>query len=73
MGLQANVPQPSEDGDGEDDIDAALTDLQMSLEGGVNLNGIDIVAMPTLADNLRYLRYELKLIVINIGTFDFQI
>ena len=33
MGLQANVPQPSED-DGEDDVDAALTDLQIALEGG---------------------------------------
>ena len=33
VGLQANVPQPSED-DGEDDVDAALTDLQIALEGG---------------------------------------
>ena len=55
MGLQANVPQPNEDDDGDDDVDAALTDLQISLEGG-NANGIDIVTVPTLSDTLRYLR-----------------
>ena len=29
VGLQANVPQPSEDEDAEDDVDAALNDLQV--------------------------------------------
>ena len=58
MCLQANVPQPNEDEDIEDDIDAALTDLQISLEGGAaNLNGIDIITIPSLADYMKYLRW----------------
>ena len=70
VGLQANVPQPSED-DGEDDVDAALTDLQIALEGGSasaalndhhnsngnGLNGVDaITVVPTLTGHLRFLR-----------------
>ena len=71
VGLQANVPQPSED-DGEDDVDAALTDLQIALEGGSasavalngrrhhnggGLDGIDaITVVPTLTGHLRFLR-----------------
>ena len=68
MGLQANVPQPSED-DGEDDVDAALTDLQIALEGGSasaalngrhsnnGFNGVDaITVVPTLTGHLRFLR-----------------
>ena len=67
VGLQANVPQPNDD-DGEDDVDAALTDLQIALEGGsasaiVNgggsngFNGIDaITVVPTLTGHLRFLR-----------------
>ena len=39
VGLQANVPQPNEEDEEEDDIDAALTDLQIALEG--NSNGIN--------------------------------
>ena len=63
VGLQANVPQPSDDYEEEDDIEAALTDLQMSLEGssinGANdlFNGFDdIISVPSLAEDLRYLR-----------------
>ena len=65
VGLQANVPQPNDD-DGEDDVDAALTDLQIALEGGsasaVNgngngFNGFDaITVVPALTGHLRYLR-----------------
>lgn len=55
VGLQANVPQPSDD-DNEDDLDAALTDLQISLEGANNMNGVDILTVPSLQDHLRYLR-----------------
>merc|ERR1712223_1152868 len=62
VGLQANVPQPNEEDEEEDDIDAALTDLQIALEG--NSNGInghnngfhDIMTIPSLNDTLRYLR-----------------
>ena len=58
VGLQANVPQPSEEDEGgEDDVDAALNDLQVSLEGGGgSANGVDIVTVPTLENDLRYLR-----------------
>lgn len=62
VGLQANVPQPPDDYEEEDDIDAALTDLQMSLEGssinGANtLNGYDdIISVPSLSEELRYLK-----------------
>ena len=59
VGLQANVPQPNDEDEEEDDIDAALTDLQIALEGnGTNgHNGFhDIMTIPSLSDNLRYLR-----------------
>ncbi len=58
VGLQANVPQPSEEDEAEDDVDAALNDLQISLEGGNDgsVNGMDIMTVPTLQDSLRYLR-----------------
>ena len=44
VGLQANVPQPNEEDEEEDDIDAALTDLQIALEG--NSNGINGKTLP---------------------------
>jgi kindlin 2 len=60
VGLQANVPQPSEDDDEEDDVDAALTDLQLSLEGLTSNGGVngyhDIMTIPSLTDTLQYLR-----------------
>ena len=61
-GLQANVPQPADDYEEEDDIDAALTDLQLSLEGGslngaTDSNGFDnITTVPSLSEELRYIR-----------------
>ena len=56
------MPQPSEDEDAEDDVDAALTDLQISLEGGNgSTNGItDIVTVPSLQEDLKYLRYSVE-------------
>ena len=69
MNLQASVPQPSYDSNGasspvEDDIDAALTDLQVTLEGSNISNGpSDITQVPELCDYLRFLkpkRFTLK-------------
>ena len=60
------MPQPPDgDYEEEDDIDAALTDLQLSLEGS-SINGAaascgsngscdDITTMPRLSEELRYL------------------
>lgn len=69
MNLQAGVPQPSFDSNGattpvEDDIDAALTDLQVTLEGSSLGNSpSDITQIPELCDYLRFLkpkRFTLK-------------
>lgn len=69
VNLQASVPQPSYDSNGasspvEDDIDAALTDLQVTLEGSNISNGpSDITQVPELCDYLRFLkpkRFTLK-------------
>lgn len=69
MNLQASVPQPSYETNGanspiEDDIDAALTDLQVSLEGTNISNGpSDITQVPELCDYLRFFkpkRFTLK-------------
>ncbi|XP_076284305.1 unc-112-related protein [Lasioglossum baleicum] len=60
VNLQASVPQPSYDSNGasspvEDDIDAALTDLQVTLEGSNISNGpSDITQVPELCDHLRF-------------------
>eukprot|EP00096_Caligus_rogercresseyi_P011514 TRINITY_DN4537_c0_g1_i1.p1 TRINITY_DN4537_c0_g1~~TRINITY_DN4537_c0_g1_i1.p1 ORF type:complete len:708 (+),score=204.27 TRINITY_DN4537_c0_g1_i1:309-2432(+) len=62
VGLQSNVPQPHEVYDEDDDVDAALNDLQVSLEGSSRRNG-DLTSVPLLADYLRYLkpkRFTLK-------------
>lgn len=64
MTLQANVPQPPMDNNsgnvtlsGEDDIDAALTDLQVTLEGShINSDNSDITQVPELYDYLRFLK-----------------
>jgi len=61
--LQSNVPQPDELYEEDDDVDAALSELQVSLEGSVvNGNG-DTTQIPKLADYLRYFkpkRFTLK-------------
>lgn len=66
VNLRSAQPQPfAEDGmgrDGEDDIDAALSDLQDTLEGthiqhgSSGLNAGDITAIPELSDHLRYMK-----------------
>lgn len=54
--LQANVPQPNEQG--EDDIDAALMDLQETLEGTNIVDGPGhIMQVPELADYLYMMKY----------------
>ncbi|XP_029173630.1 unc-112-related protein [Nylanderia fulva] len=69
VNLQASVPQPTYDSNGatspvEDDIDAALTDLQVTLEGSNISNGpSDITQVPELCDELRFFkpkRFTLK-------------
>lgn len=61
---QATQPQPDpENGNGtgraphEDDIDAALADLQTTLEGSnLNAHSNDITQVPELFDELRFLK-----------------
>jgi kindlin 2 len=61
--LQAGVPQPilnssSNSTVAEDDIDAALEDLQVTLEGShINSGHNDITQIPELSDYLRFLKY----------------
>jgi len=62
VGLQANVPQPEDDdqenGDG-DDVEAALNELQISLERGAgspNGDHDEVTSMPVLHDTLKVLR-----------------
>lgn len=59
VNLQAGVPQPQTDitnGSAEDDIDAALLDLQVTLEGTNINNGGDITHVPELFNYLRFLK-----------------
>nr|CAD7458813.1 unnamed protein product [Timema tahoe] len=64
--LQAGVPQPIMDSSNtivEDDIDAALTDLQVTLEGSHISSSSDIMQIPELFDYLRFIkpkRFTLK-------------
>lgn len=71
VNLQSLIPQNTKQNgtsnghtNGEDDIDAALTDLQVTLEGGCISNGIhDINQIPELSDYLRFFkpkRFTLK-------------
>ncbi|XP_045460943.1 unc-112-related protein-like [Harmonia axyridis] len=66
---QVNQPQPNSDNGsvitpGEDDIDAALTELETTLEGAaISNNANDITQVPELHDELRFLkpkRFTLK-------------
>lgn len=58
--LQSGVPQPDLDNshaeNGEDEIDAALTDLQVSLEGSSISSPGDITHIPELQDYLRFFK-----------------
>ena len=57
VGLQANVPQPHDLYEEDDDVDAALSELQVSLEGSSNNNGVnDITQVPQLSDYLRFFK-----------------
>lgn len=65
--LQAGVPQPILNSSScnstvaEDDIDAALEDLQVTLEGShINSGHNDITQIPELSDYLRFLKYVLS-------------
>ena len=64
VGLQANVAQPHDLYEEDDDVDAALSELQISLEGSTSPNGInDITQVPQLSDYLRFFkpkRFTLK-------------
>jgi len=64
VNLQSAQPQPLDCQDGDDDIDAALTDLQDTLEGTHILSNTgDITQIPELSDYLRYMkpkRFTLK-------------
>lgn len=65
VNLTAKQPQPNLDNgsvapSNEDDIDAALTDLQTTLEGSSLSNQAnDITQVPELYDELRFLKYVL--------------
>lgn len=58
--LQSSVPQPSLDSSslgGDDDIDAALSELQVTLEGSYfSSSRSDITHVPELYDYLRFLK-----------------
>ena len=62
--MQANVAQPHDLYEEDDDVDAALSELQISLEGSTSPNGIsDITQVPQLSDYLRFFkpkRFTLK-------------
>ncbi len=57
--LQQNVPQPDLNGtnESEDDVDAALTELQVSLEGSSISTHGDITHIPELHDYLRFFKW----------------
>ena len=55
--LQANVPQPHDMYEEDDDVDAALSELQVSLEGSSTSHGVnDITQVPQLSDYLRFFK-----------------
>ncbi|ODN02153.1 hypothetical protein Ocin01_04534 [Orchesella cincta] len=55
VNLQANVPQPDVNNVAEDDIDAALNDLQITLEGS-SLSSRNHQHVPELSDVLRVMK-----------------
>ena len=52
--LQANVPQPQDDV--EDDVESALNELQISLDGGYHPRAENMTSMPQLTGYLKYLK-----------------
>lgn len=57
VNLQVNKPQPEPNMGSEDDIDRALSELQMSLEGShVSTNPADIMQIPELGDYLKFMK-----------------
>jgi kindlin 2 len=64
VALQANNPLPEKYNARDDDIDSALDDLQISLEGTpAHMTGADITNVPELSDYLRFMkpkRFTLK-------------
>merc|ERR1719225_1863603 len=54
VALQANVPQPKDEP--EDDIESALNELQISLDGGYPNRAEDITLLPQLNGYLKYLK-----------------
>ncbi|KAG0728843.1 Unc-112-related protein [Chionoecetes opilio] len=64
VNLQMNKPQPEPTLGGEDDIDRALSELQITLEGShISSNPADIMHIPELADYLKFMkprRFTLK-------------
>jgi len=61
---QSQLPQPDLDGTGnesEDEIDAALTDLQVSLEGSAVSATGDITRTPELHGYIRFFKYAFLL------------
>lgn len=69
---QSLLPQPSYDGSvsqGEDEIDSALTDLQVSLEGTSLSAASDITRTPELRDYLRFFKCVTCLIALFMNKF----
>lgn len=57
INVKASVPQPLvESTGGDDDIDAALSDLQITLEGFQPPNSANSSHAPELSDYLRFLK-----------------
>ena len=61
VGLQGNVPQPQDDI--EDDVESALNELQISLDGSYSPRAEDLTNIPQLTAYLKYIkpkRFTLK-------------
>uniref|UniRef100_T1IN32 PH domain-containing protein n=1 Tax=Strigamia maritima TaxID=126957 RepID=T1IN32_STRMM len=57
VNLQSQLPQPHINTSQDDDIDAALTDLQVTLEGSnITTNAGHLTQVPELSDYLRFLK-----------------
>jgi len=66
---QSQVPQPDLDGTGnesEDEIDAALTDLQVTLEGSAVSATGDITRTPELHGYIRFFKYAVFIVAVVI-------